>query len=85
MEACDGKAGGLLPTVEQLRAPNRRGAGAGSSATTIRRAPYRAGQRHAGAKLAATILLSYGVPFVYYGEEIGMTAQAGRALRTPMQ
>ena len=28
----------------------------------------------AGAKLAATILLTLpGVPFVYYGEEIGMT------------
>ena len=41
----------------------------------------------AGAKLAATILLTLpGVPFVYYGEEIGMTGdKPDERLRTPMQ
>ncbi|MGH7520013.1 MAG: alpha-amylase family glycosyl hydrolase, partial [Gemmatimonadales bacterium] len=40
----------------------------------------------AGAKLAATILLTLpGVPFVYYGEEIGMTGdKPDERLRTPM-
>jgi glycosidase len=39
------------------------------------------------AKLAATILLTLpGVPFVYYGEEIGMTGSKSHELiRTPMQ
>ncbi len=39
------------------------------------------------AKLAATILLTLpGVPFVYYGEEIGMTGnKPDERLRTPMQ
>ncbi len=39
------------------------------------------------AKLAATILLtSAGVPFIYYGEEIGMTgAKPDECIRTPMQ
>ena len=41
----------------------------------------------AGAKLAATLLLTLpGVPFVYYGEEIGMTGdKPDERLRTPMQ
>jgi glycosidase len=41
----------------------------------------------ARAKLAATILLTLpGLPFVYYGEEIGMTgAKPDPRLRTPMQ
>jgi glycosidase len=41
----------------------------------------------AGARLAATILLTFpGVPFVYYGEEIGMTGdKPDPRLRTPMQ
>lgn len=40
-----------------------------------------------GARLAATILLTLpGVPFVYYGEEIGMTGQKpDEQIRTPMQ
>jgi glycosidase len=41
----------------------------------------------AGAKLAATLLLTLpGLPFVYYGEEIGMTGdKPDERLRTPMQ
>src|SRR5260370_24660915 len=41
----------------------------------------------AGAKPAATVLLTLpGVPFVYYGEEIGMTGdKPDPRLRTPMQ
>ena len=41
----------------------------------------------AAAKVAATILLTLpGVPFVYYGEEIGMTGdKPDEQLRTPMQ
>src|ERR1041384_1547154 len=41
----------------------------------------------AGARLAGTILLTLpGVPFVYYGEEIGMTGdKPDERLRTPMQ
>jgi glycosidase len=45
------------------------------------------GNDTAGARLAATILLTLpGVPFVYYGEEIGMTGdKPDERLRTPMQ
>jgi glycosidase len=45
------------------------------------------GDDTAGARLAATILLTLpGVPFVYYGEEIGMTGdKPDERLRTPMQ
>src|SRR6266540_2927424 len=45
------------------------------------------GNDTAGAKLAATILLTLpGVPFVYYGEEIGMTGdKPDERLRSPMQ
>ncbi len=41
----------------------------------------------AGARLAATLLLTLpGVPFVYYGEEIGMIgAKPDELIRTPMQ
>jgi glycosidase len=41
----------------------------------------------AGAKLAATLLLTLpGLPFVYYGEEIGVTGdKPDERLRTPMQ
>jgi alpha-amylase len=40
----------------------------------------------AGAKLAATILMTLpGVPFIYYGEEVGMTGdKPDERLRTPM-
>jgi glycosidase len=40
-----------------------------------------------GARLAATVLLTLpGVPFIYYGEEIGMTGQKpDPTIRTPMQ
>jgi len=45
------------------------------------------GQDMARAKLAATLLLTLpGLPFVYYGEEIGMTGdKPDPRLRTPMQ
>src|SRR5258708_22365475 len=45
------------------------------------------GNDTAGARLAATILLTLPrVPFVYYGEEIGMTGdKPDERLRTPMQ
>jgi len=45
------------------------------------------GNDTAGARLAATILLTLpGVPFIYYGEEIGMTGdKPDERLRTPMQ
>jgi len=45
------------------------------------------GNDTAGARIAATILLTLpGVPFVYYGEEIGMTGdKPDERLRTPMQ
>jgi len=41
----------------------------------------------AGARLAVTILMTLpGVPFIYYGEEIGMTGdKPDERLRTPMQ
>jgi glycosidase len=45
------------------------------------------GNDTAGAKLAVTILMTLpGVPFIYYGEEIGMTGdKPDERLRTPMQ
>jgi glycosidase len=45
------------------------------------------GNDRTGARLAATLLLTLpGVPFVYYGEEIGMTGdKPDPRLRTPMQ
>lgn len=45
------------------------------------------GKQPERAKLAATILLTLpGVPFLYYGEEIGMTgAKPDELIRTPMQ
>jgi alpha-amylase len=83
-----GKAGGLLPTVEQFAraepprrwAPFQRNHDQTRTMTAL-------GNDTAGAKLAATILLtSPGVPFVYYGEEIGMTGdKPDERLRTPMQ
>lgn len=45
------------------------------------------GQDGGKARLAATVLLTLpGVPFIYYGEEIGMTGQKpDERIRTPMQ
>jgi glycosidase len=83
-----GKAGGLLPTVQQFEraepewrwAPFQRNHDQTRTMTAL-------GNDTAGAKLAATILLTLpGVPFVYYGEEIGMTGdKPDERLRTPMQ
>src|SRR2546422_9625819 len=83
-----GKAGGLLPTVEQFQraepawrwAPFQRNHDQTRTVTAL-------GNDTAGARLAATILLTLpGVPFIYYGEEIGMTGdKPDERLRTPMQ
>ena len=82
-----GKAGRLIPTVLQFQAAQ----------PAYRWAPFQRnhdqtrtmtmlGNDVAGAKLAATILLTLpGLPFVYYGEEIGMTGdKPDERLRTPM-
>ena len=83
-----GKAGGLLPSVEQFQraepawrwAPFQRNHDQTRTMTAL-------GNDTAGAKIAATILLTLpGVPFIYYGEEIGMTGdKPDERLRTPMQ
>ena len=83
-----GKAGSLLPLVEQFQravpayrfAPFQRNHDQTRTLTALR-------NDTAGARLAATILLTLpGVPFVYYGEEIGMTGdKPDERLRTPMQ
>ncbi len=83
-----GEAGGLLPTVQQFQravpayrfAPFQRNHDQTRTLTAL-------GNDTAGARLAATILLTLpGVPFVYYGEEIGMTGdKPDERLRTPMQ
>jgi alpha-amylase len=83
-----GKAGGLLSTVQQFAraqpewrwAPFQRNHDQTRTMTAL-------GNDTAGARLAATILLTLpGVPFVYYGEEIGMTGdKPDERLRTPMQ
>ncbi|HLQ57874.1 MAG TPA: alpha-amylase family glycosyl hydrolase [Gemmatimonadales bacterium] len=83
-----GKAGGLIPTVQQFQraepawrwAPFQRNHDQTRTMTAL-------GNDTAGARLAATILLTLpGVPFVYYGEEIGMTGdKPDERLRTPMQ
>jgi glycosidase len=83
-----GKAGGLIPTVEQFE----------RAEPTLRWAPFQRNHDQtrtmtalrndtAGARLAVTILLTLpGVPFIYYGEEIGMTGdKPDERLRTPMQ
>jgi glycosidase len=82
------KAGGLIPTVQQFQraepawrwAPFQRNHDQTRTMTAL-------GDDTAGARLAATILLTLpGVPFVYYGEEIGMTGdKPDERLRTPMQ
>ncbi len=84
----NGKAGRLLAEVLRFQA----------AVPAYRWAPFQRnhdqtrtmtvlGNDVAGAKLAATILLTLpGVPFVYYGEEIGMTGdKPDERLRTPMQ
>ncbi len=83
-----GKTGGLMPTVQQFVraepawrwAPFQRNHDQTRTMTAL-------SNDTAGAKLAATILLTLpGVPFVYYGEEIGMTGdKPDERLRTPMQ
>ncbi len=83
-----GKAGGLLPTAQQFQraepawrwAPFQRNHDQTRTVTAL-------GNDTAGARIAATILLTLpGVPFVYYGEEIGMTGdKPDERLRTPMQ
>ena len=83
-----GKTGGLLATVEQFQraepawrwAPFQRNHDQTRTMTAL-------GNDTAGAKIAATILLTLpGVPFIYYGEEIGMTGdKPDERLRTPMQ
>jgi len=83
-----GIAGGLLPTVLQFQ----------SAEPADRWAPFQRnhdqtrimtvlGSDVDGARLAATMLLTLpGVPFLYYGEEIGMTGdKPDERLRTPMQ
>jgi glycosidase len=82
-----GKSGGLIPTVLQFQraqpayrwAPFQRNHDQTRTMTAL-------GNDVAAAKLAATILLTLpGVPFVYYGEEIGMTGdKPDERLRTPM-
>jgi glycosidase len=83
-----GKSGGLVPTVLQFQraqpayrwAPFQRNHDQTRTMTAL-------GNTAAGARLAATILLTLpGLPFVYYGEEIGMTGdKPDERLRTPMQ
>src|SRR2546429_6624771 len=83
-----GKAGRLLAEVQRFQAavpayrwaPCQRNHDQTRTLTAL-------GNDVAGAKLAATILLTLpGVPFVYYGEEIGMTGdKPDERLRTPMQ
>lgn len=83
-----GKTGGLLPIVQQFQraepawrwAPFQRNHDQTRTMTAL-------GNDAAGARLAVTILLTLpGVPFIYYGEEIGMTGdKPDERLRTPMQ
>ena len=83
-----GKTGALLPTVAQFQraqpawrwAPFQRNHDQTRTMTAL-------GNDTLGARIAATILLTLpGVPFIYYGEEIGMTGdKPDERLRTPMQ
>jgi alpha-amylase len=83
-----GTAGPLIPTVLQFQAaqPAWRWAPFQRNHDQTRTMTF-LGNDLAGAKLAATILLTLpGLPFVYYGEEIGMTGdKPDERLRTPMQ
>ena len=83
-----GTAGRLLPTVLRLdrAVPAHRWAPFLRNHDETRTMTALSGDA-AAAKLAATILLTLpGVPFVYYGEEIGMTGdKPDERLRTPMQ
>lgn len=83
-----GKSGRLLTEVQRFQAaqpgyrwaPFQRNHDQTRTMTAL-------GNDEAGARLAATILLTLpGVPFIYYGEEIGMTGdKPDERLRTPMQ
>ncbi|HKA60459.1 MAG TPA: alpha-amylase family glycosyl hydrolase [Gemmatimonadales bacterium] len=83
-----GKAGQLLPNVMRFQdaqpawrwAPFQRNHDQTRTMTALR-------NDSAAAQLSATILLTLpGIPFVYYGEEIGMTGdKPDERLRTPMQ
>jgi glycosidase len=83
-----GKAGELLSTIVRFQgaepawrwAPFQRNHDQTRTLTAL-------GNDTAGARLSATILLTLpGLPFVYYGEEIGMTGdKPDERLRTPMQ
>ena len=83
-----GKSGSLLPSVLQFQrsqpawrwAPFQRNHDQTRTMTALAHDTM-------GARLAITILLTLpGVPFIYYGEEIGMTGdKPDERLRTPMQ
>ena len=83
----EGKAGRLIPTVLQFQAaqPAWRWAPFQRNHDQTRTMTF-FGNDVAGAKLAAIILMTLpGVPFIYYGEEIGMTGdKPDERLRTPM-
>ena len=83
-----GKAGGLIATVEQFQraVPEYRFAPFQRNHDQTRTMTALAGDT-IGARLAITILMTLpGVPFIYYGEEIGMTGdKPDERLRTPMQ
>jgi alpha-amylase len=82
-----GKAGRLLPAVERFQAavpayrfaPFQRNHDQTRTMTSL-------GGDVGRARLAATLLLTLpGIPFIYYGEEIGMTGdKPDERLRTPM-
>lgn len=84
----DGKTSSLVPTVLQFQhtqpawrwAPFQRNHDETRTLTAL-------GNDTVAARMAATILMTLpGVPFVYYGEEIGMTGdRPDERLRTPMQ
>ena len=82
-----GKAGRLIPSVLEFQAaqPAWRWAPFQRNHDQTRTMTF-LGNDVAGARLAATILLTLpGVPFIYYGEEIGMTGdKPDERLRTPM-